>query len=202
MKSLIFSTLFLSTTLFAQEGISEQSLQKLIEGNARFMKDQSSCPDRNGERRAALVSSQSPFAVIVGCSDSRVSPEIIFDQGVGDLFVVRVAGNVVGPIELDSVEYSAIYLGSSIIVVLGHEGCAAVKAVQKGTTKDIEEVARLIQPSIQKGATLEESVKANVLRVVKELKSSSVINRLINQKKINVVGGYYHLESGKVEIIK
>src|SRR5260221_14334167 len=86
-------------------------LQRLIEGNERYTKDQFISPDRTQERRQEVVLKQNPYAVIVGCSDSRVSPEIIFDQGIGDLFVVRVAGNVVGPVELDSIDYSAIYLG-------------------------------------------------------------------------------------------
>ena len=92
---------------------------------------------------------QKPFAIILGCSDSRVSPEILFDQGIGDLFIVRVAGNVAGPVELDSIEYAALYLKSSLVLVLGHENCGAITAVLDGQTKEIEHVADLIAPAIQ-----------------------------------------------------
>jgi carbonic anhydrase len=109
----------------------EMGLQRLKEGNQRYVEDKLIHPDRTSERREALQSKQQPFAIIVGCSDSRVAPEIVFDQGVGDLFIVRVAGNVVGPIELDSIEYAAEYLKSCLIVVMGHQNCGAVDAVMK-----------------------------------------------------------------------
>lgn len=183
------------------------SLQRLISGNERYVNDRLLHPDRTSVRREELRVSQAPFAVILGCSDSRVSPEIIFDQGLGDLFVVRVAGNVVGPLELDSVEFSALYLGSAIIMVLGHENCGAVSAVLQNKTQEIEAVAELIEPAVIKSRTikdgnpLENAVKTNVMMVVNQLKLAPVIKKLIQEKKIEVVGGYYHLGSGKVELI-
>ncbi len=186
--------------------ICQEAFQKLKEGNARFMKDQLTHPDRTSERRESVVSKQKPFAVILGCSDSRVAPEILFDQGVGDLFVVRVAGNVSGPLELDSIEYAALHLGSCLVVVLGHENCGAVEAVVQHQTQDIEAVAELIEPAVKNIPTdqpnsLELAVKANVKSVVDYLKQTKVIASLLEQKKIAVVGGYYHLKSGEVEML-
>lgn len=186
--------------------LPEASLQRLVEGNDRYTKDQFTSPDRTQERRLEVVSSQQPFAVIVGCSDSRVAPEIIFDQGIGDLFVVRVAGNVVGPVELDSIDYSALVLNSSIVLVLGHENCGAVKAVLAGQTKDIPAVAQLIEPAIAKVRNdpdhmLDHAIHANVEAVVTQLKNSPVLAQLMTDGKLNVVGGYYNLKSGKVDLL-
>lgn len=195
-------------TLQAGEVNPESALQRLIEGNERYVNDKLLHPDRTRFRRESLTLSQEPFATIVGCSDSRVSPEIVFDQGIGDLFVVRVAGNVVGPIELDSVDFSAQVLGSSIILVLGHENCGAVKAVLDGQAQGIPAVAELIEPAvikaknIQGGNPLENAVKTNVRQVVQHLQNSSIIKQFIQDKKITVVGGYYNLGSGKVEFLK
>jgi carbonic anhydrase len=190
----------------ANEMNPAQALKQLIEGNSRYQQEKLLHPNRSKEARICCADGQNPFAVILGCSDSRVSPEIIFDQGIGDLFVVRVAGNVVGAVELDSIEYAGIYLKSSIIMVLGHENCGAIQAVINGQTKDIETVASLIAPSLelartQKGSLIENTVKDNVLYVVDTLKKSSVLARLIKEKKIAVVGGYYDFESGAVQLI-
>jgi carbonic anhydrase len=181
--------------------LPSESLQKLIDGNERYINDKPLYANHSSDRRAALTSKQKPFATILGCSDSRVSPEIVFDQGLGDLFVVRVAGNVVGPIELDSIDYSAKYLGSSLIVVLGHESCGAVSAVRDGKTADIQDLAELIYPSIQDASSLENAIKDNVRAVVNDLKKSRLLQSLIQKKQVNCVGAYYHLATGKVEIL-
>lgn len=197
---------FFAACALHAETTSEQALNRLVQGNQRFLTDTSLHPDRTVERREELSSKQEPFATIVGCSDSRVAPEILFDQGIGDLFIVRVAGNVVGPIELDSIEYSVIYLHASLIVVLGHEDCGAVKAVMSGTTKDIEAVANLIEPAVKKTATqtenrLENTIKANVDLVVQQLQKSSVLKKYIDENKLLVKGGYYNFHTGKVELL-
>ncbi len=184
----------------------KEALQRLLDGNKRYVEGQLEHPDRGQERRSETALSQYPFASILGCADSRVSPEILFDQGIGDLFIVRVAGNVLGPVELDSIEYSALYLGSSLILVLGHENCGAIKAVMQGNTKDIEAVASLILPAIDHGknfknVSLEEAIKRNVEYVTQELKKSPVLDNLIKNKKLAVVGGYYDFLSGKVDLI-
>jgi len=184
----------------------EEAVKQLLDGNERYFRDMLEHPNRSNERREAVSNKQTPFAVIVGCSDSRVSPEIVFDQGIGDLFVVRVAGNVVGPIEIASIEYSSAYLGSSLVFVLGHEKCGAVMAVLNHQTKDIEPIAEKIEAAIKAdsprpaGNELENAIKANIRAVVKELRQNEILAKLIAQKKIGIVGGYYNLESGKVEL--
>jgi carbonic anhydrase len=190
----------------ADEMNPTQALRQLVEGNNRYKQEKLLHPNRSKEARICSAKGQNPFAIILGCSDSRVSPEIIFDQGIGDLFVVRVAGNVVGPIELDSIEYSALYLKSSIIMVLGHQNCGAIQAVINGQTQDIEAVASLIAPSLelartQEGSLIENTVKDNVLYVVDILRKSPTLAKLIEEKKIDIVGGYYDFETGSVDLV-
>lgn len=219
LRTLFLGSLLLlgGTKLLAEDRLTPVgALVKLMEGNRRFMQELATRPRQGVQHRQQLSNAQAPFAVIVGCSDSRVSPEIIFDQGLGDLFVVRVAGNVVGPVEIASIDYSAIYLHSSIILVLGHEQCGAIRAVLDGTTKDIEPVVELMDPALtsasertafhqseQTGGSMnliEESVKENVRFVVEKLRATPAIQRLIREKKIDVVGGYYHF-TGEVELL-
>ena len=178
------------------------SLQRLVEGNQRYTKDQLLHADHSPDRRDSLLNAQKPFAAILGCSDSRVIPEVIFDQGLGDLFVVRVAGNIVGPIGLDSIDYAVKILGASLIVVIGHESCGAVGAVMDGKTADIQAIAALIKPAIQGSKSLEEAVKDNVRQTVATLKKNPLFKRLLTDKKIDCVGAYYHLGTGNVEILK
>ncbi|MBS0627071.1 MAG: carbonic anhydrase [Verrucomicrobia bacterium] len=191
----------------------EEALQKLLDGNNRYIQDRLLHPDRNTERREAVSARQEPFAIILGCSDSRVPPEIIFDQGVGDLFVVRVAGNVVGPIALESIEFSTKYLHSSLIIVLSHERCGAVNAVLEGITIDIKTISSLIEPVIEecKGSCphdtpaedlLDLCIRSNAKNIVKYIKTSPIISQHIAEKKIDVLAGYYDLGTGKVEILK
>jgi carbonic anhydrase len=200
----VFFTILLSASLSAEQ----EGLKRLLQGNERYVQDKLEHPNRSLERRQAIASKQEPFATIVGCADSRVSPEIVFDQGVGDLFVVRVAGNVIGPLELDSIEYSIIHLHASVIVVLGHENCGAVDAVIKGTVQDIESVAELIQPAVQVAREknphnlLEASIKANALRMKDFLLKTSVIQKYVSDKKLEVYAGYYNLQTGAVELLK
>lgn len=183
----------------------EEALQKLIDGNKRYMQDILEHPRRDEERRQEVKSLQEPFAVIVGCSDSRVSPEVIFDQGIGDLFVVRVAGNVVGPLELDSIDYGTAVLHSTVVLVLGHENCGAVQAVLAGQTKLIESVADLIKSGVKDcrdcAQDLPRATKFNVQHVVAALKKTPILKKLIDEKRLLIVGGYYHLGNGNVEIL-
>ncbi len=204
MGKLIILGLALSAQLSAIT--PEDALLRLKEGNDRFTSDSSTHPDRTAERRQETSETQEPFATILGCSDSRVAPEIIFDQGIGDLFIVRVAGNISGPIELDSIEYSVVYLHSSLIVVLGHENCGAVKAVLHGMTKDIEAVAELIQPAAKKTKDLtknrlENTIQLNAKMVAEQLRKSPVLSRYIKEKKLEIVAGYYDFHDGKVLIL-
>lgn len=194
--------------LFAAPQTPKEALNLLMEGNKRFVKDQTTCQDRNQSRREATVAKQKPFAIVLGCSDSRIPPEIAFDQGIGDIFVVRVAGNIVDTVALDSIEYSALYNGSSIVIVLGHQSCGAVTAVLNHNTKNIEAIANLIDPAIQHAQqkqksklTLNEAIEANILNSMKIIKKSPVIAKLIKEEKIDVVGAYYDLESGEIRLL-
>lgn len=185
----------------------QASLQRLIEGNKRFLDDKTTCPDRNQMRRLSTAAQQKPFAIILGCSDSRIPPEIAFDQGIGDIFVVRVAGNIVSAVELDSIEYSAIHNGSSIIMVLGHQNCGAVEAVIAKKTKDIETIADLIKPALTKlkqssPVNLVDAIEANVNNSVARIKESEVIQKLIKAGKIDVVPAYYDFTTGAVRILE
>jgi carbonic anhydrase len=182
-------------------------LQQLLAGNQRYKEEKLLHPNHSKEARVSLAAGQAPCAIILGCSDSRVSPEIIFDQGIGDLFIVRVAGNVADRVELDSIKYAALYLKSPLILVVGHENCGAVQAVINGQTKDIQSVASMIRPSLklartQTGSLLENTIKDNVLYVVEKLKKNSELADLIQKGMLNIVGGYYHFASGDVEILK
>lgn len=185
----------------------EVALKRLFEGNDRYVRDALEHPNRSQDRREAIVAKQSPFAIILGCADSRVSPEIIFDQGVGDLFVVRIAGNVIGPLELDSIEYAASYLNSVVVVVLGHENCGAVDAVIQGNTKEIEAVAQLIEPAVREARHSSSenlwtrAVKINALRMKKFLLDSPVLAKFVKEKKIEIHAAYYNLQTGRVELL-
>jgi carbonic anhydrase len=189
----------------------KEALEKLVAGNARYIKDHllHQC---HTERREAVSSRQEPYAIILGCSDSRVPPEIIFDQGVGDLFVVRVAGNVVGEVSLCSIEFATKYLHSSLIFVLAHERCGAVTAVYKGDTTDIEPLSNLIDPVIKEckkecqnassDELLDRCIRSNAKNVANNIRTSPLIARYIKENKIDVVAGYYDLYTGKVEILE
>jgi carbonic anhydrase len=189
-------------------GSSETAVDKLKKGNERFVSGKPIHPGQTSGRRDEVLSKQAPFAVIVSCSDSRVPPEIIFDQGIGDLFVVRVAGNIVGPIELDSIEYATNILHAPFVLVLGHQNCGAVSAVMagKGVTDDIEAITPYILPAVEKakklpGDRLENTIKTNVELVIESLKKGPVLAKLIKEKKLDIQGGYYELNQGKVEFL-
>lgn len=185
----------------------EQALQELIEGNNRFVKRKRKNPDHY-TRLVEVAKSQKPFASILGCADSRVPAEIVFDQGFGDLFVCRVAGNIAIPEEIGSLEFGSLVLGSKVIMVLGHERCGAVDATIKGAQVpgQIASLLEAIKPGIEKaknlpGDKLENCCKANVLAQVEKLKKSPVISQLIADKKLVVVGGYYDLDTGRVTML-
>lgn len=183
------------------------ALQQLLDGNKRYVNNKSNQINRDEIRRKEIVEIQLPFAVIVGCSDSRVSPEIIFDEGLGHLFVVRVAGNVIGEIELESIEYGALDLSSALILILGHENCGAVNAVIKNQTSDLPEIAKLISPAIQSiekddnSLNLERAIKTNALNMKAYLEKNEKLQKLIHDKKIEIHAAYYNLKTGIVELL-
>jgi carbonic anhydrase len=190
-----------------------EALRDLLEGNKRFMSGRTTAPRRQPSDFAALSASQSPDAVIVGCADSRVPPEIVFDQGVGDLFVVRVAGNVVsgtGLIVKGSIEYAVAELGVPLIMVLGHSGCGAVKAALEhiessdqlpGAIRGLVDILRPVVARVQgePGDRLENAIRANVAASVDRLKGlAPVLAPAVKKDTLRVVGAVYDLRSGSV----
>lgn len=199
-----------------EEGVTaEDALNALIEGNKRFVSGNLMTKDLSEEVRIDLSENgQNPFATILTCSDSRVAPELLFDQGLGDLFVIRDAGNVADTAEIASVEYAVEHLECPLVVVLGHEKCGAVQASIEGgeVTPNIQQVINKIQPSIDKvkaeNKEVEEEELAseieneNAKETVNELLKSATIKELVDSGKVKLVAAKYHIESGEVEILE
>lgn len=186
----------------------DQALQELMAGNKRFVEAKRKNPHQDMSRIKAVAQSQSPFACILGCADSRVPPEILFDQGIGDLFVVRLAGNIATIEEIASEEYGTGVLGAKVLMVLGHERCGAVKAALEGKPLpgSLNSLVDAIRPAIDKtkgqsGDALTNAIKENVRMQVATLKKSPIISALIKEGKVNVVGGYYDLDTGEVSLV-
>jgi carbonic anhydrase len=190
-------------------------LVQLLEGNKRFMKGELAHPRRKPEDFVPLAEGQAPLAVIVGCADSRVAPELIFDQGMGDLFVIRVAGNVIsgtGSSLKGSIEYAVAELGVPLIVVLGHSQCGAVKAAIKHIDANdalpgsINDLVDLIKPAVaavkdKPGNLLDNAIKANVERGVERLKHlEPLLADPVKKGTLKIVGAVYDLHSGKVTV--
>jgi len=194
-------------------GTPDEALKLLVAGNARYVANQPQQRDFSAGR-ASRALGQAPFAAILGCADSRIAPELAFDQGAGDLFVVRVAGNFVTPDGLGSLEYGAAVLGTKLIMVLGHHSCGAVNAtvaaLQKGNTLPghIADLVRAMKPGIdptlkQPGSDLEQrAVVANVLYNVNRLKTATpILAAMVAKGELGVVGGVYDIATGKVNLV-
>lgn len=187
----------------------DEATKRLVDGNRRFVNNDATHPNQTAEHRLALAKGQKPFAVVVTCSDSRVCPEIIFDQGLGDLFVVRVAGNSVGDVELGSIEYAVEHLGAKLILVLGHENCGAVDAAIKGgeTHGHIGDVTSPLKPAVDAtkgylGNVLDAAVRHNAKYVADSLRvRDSLFKQNIAKGEVRVFGARYDLDSGLVEIL-
>lgn len=188
---------------------ADDALNRLMEGNHRFTQQQSEYPHQSLKRLQEVAYAQHPYATILSCADSRVPAEIIFDAGIGDLFDVRVAGNIVTPEVLGSLEYAVLQLDTPLIVVLGHERCGAITAAVKGGTLpgSIGTLVAAIQPGIDLGEgvsdeSIEKAVVANVAYQINAVKRNSpLIAERILKNQLKIVGGRYDLDSGKVEII-
>jgi carbonic anhydrase len=176
--------------------------QRLVEGNARFAEGKAAGPRRDRARVTEVAGTQRPFAAVLGCADSRVPPEIVFDQGVGDLFVVRNAGNVVTSEGIASLEYGTLVLGASVLVVCGHSACGAVKATIAGDAVpgQISALYQHIMPAVDRaGKDLDGAIHANVEIQARTLKQASpVIAGLVRDGKLAVRGGIYDLSSARV----
>jgi carbonic anhydrase len=197
---------------------AREALALLREGNQRFVSNVSNRDSfESRARRIELATSQAPFAAILGCSDSRVPVEIVFDQGLGDLFVIRVAGNIVAPSQIGSVEFAAEQFGSRLVVVLGHSRCGAIETTLEQLRRPVENQSRnlrsivdLVRPAVEgllttdlkhdQQALLHAAVRANISASVRNLRhGSDIIENLIQNAGLRVVGAEYSLETGMVD---
>lgn len=194
---------------------AEEALARLKDGNARFVSGEARFPTVQKEVLADLAKGQQPYATILGCSDSRVPPELVFDAGFGELFVVRVAGNVLGPSILGTLQYAAAHLHTPLFVVLGHEGCGAVKAAIASKFHDAEHRSRIevllenILPALDgidatqpPEALLHSAVEANVRNTVRELLETPEAQVRYATSGLKLVGAVYDLESGRVRFLE
>jgi carbonic anhydrase len=193
------------------------ALKRLSDGNRRFVANETTFAQASAARRATLVAGQEPFAIILGCSDSRVPAELVFDLGFGDLFVIRVAGNVVAPSQIGSVEFAAARFGTRLVVVMGHSQCGAVVAtvdelMGRSTTesRNLRSIVDRVRPSVATlmagphpedgDALISAAVRANVRASVHQLKhGSELVERLVASEGLLVVGAEYSLETGVVD---
>ncbi|MGQ0764744.1 MAG: carbonic anhydrase [Gemmatimonadota bacterium] len=198
---------------------ARQALERLKEGNRRFASDGGSGSEvwLHPSQRAALAAGQEPLAIILGCSDSRVPAEIVFDQGLGDLFVIRVAGNIVAPSQVGSVEFAAARFGTRLVVVLGHSQCGAIlatiselRAPSGGQSRNLQSIVDRIRPAVaglmqtslrdDPDALVREAVRANIRASADHLRhGSATLEQLIRDEGLMVVGAEYSLETGIVD---
>jgi carbonic anhydrase len=196
-----------------------EGLQRLREGNRRFAEDLQTGRLSTEARRNELVDGQEPFAIILGCSDSRVPAEIVFDQGLGDLFVIRVAGNIVAPSQIGSVEFAAERTGARLVVVLGHSMCGAILATleelerpSENRSPNLRSIVDRIRPSLvtllktelweTRDSLVDQAVQANIRASVDHLRRGSpILEKLIQNDELLIVGAEYSLETGAVEFL-
>lgn len=186
----------------------DAALQALMAGNQRFVGHQSQHPHQSSARLAAVAQVQQPFATVLSCADSRVPVELLFDQGIGDIFDVRVAGNIVTPTTLGSLEYAVALLGTPVLMVLGHERCGAVTAAVQNEPLpgDISRFIEAILPAVkrvkgQPGDKVDNAVIANVQYQIEQLKRSSLIAERVESGQLRIVGGRYDLDTGRVQLV-
>ena len=190
---------------------ADEALQILQAGNERFVggKLNSVTPDEVSQRRAELAKGQKPFAVVVCCSDSRVGPEIVFDQELGNIFVVRSAGQVLDAAGIGSIEYAVAHLGSGLVIVLGHEHCGAVAAAVADAKEPghIADIIKAIHPAVEKtrgmkGDAVDNAVRANVQDIAAHLKKTGpILSERVKAGRLKIIGGVLSLNSGKVDIL-
>jgi carbonic anhydrase len=187
----------------------DAALARLMSGNHVFVETMAATRTQTIAERAALGAGQAPWASILTCADSRLAPEIIFNTGLGDIFVARVAGNIADPAETASLEYGSAVLGSQLIVVMGHSSCGAVKSAieaskgEKMPSPDLEHLVAAIMPAVRSvsgkpGDPLVNAIKANVLESVHQLRANALLKDLAAHGKLKIAGAYYDLSSGKV----
>lgn len=197
---------------------AQEALERLRDGNRRFVSGVGNDETpRDNTRRVELARNQKPFAIVLGCSDGRVPAEIVFDQGLGDLFVIRVAGNIVAPSQMDSVEFAASRYGTPLVVVLGHTQCGAILATleelqqpAENQSRNLRSIVDRVRPSVEVllktelrhdlDALQRHAVRANVIASVNQLKhGSQILEQLIQNEDVLIVGAEYSVETGVVE---
>ncbi|HEY9735683.1 MAG TPA: carbonic anhydrase, partial [Trichocoleus sp.] len=184
------------------------ALDKLMAGNQRFIHQQLQHPDQSQKRLQEVSQAQHPFATILSCADSRVPAEIIFDQGIGDLFDVRIAGNIATPEALGSIEYAVALLGTPVLMVVGHERCGAVTAAVQAEELpgDIGTFVQAILPAVERvkgntGDLVDNAVTANVKYQIEQLMRSQILSSRVQSGQLKVVGGRYDLDTGEVVVV-
>lgn len=217
---------FWGALAWASSGVgvtADEALKKLMDGNKRYVDmTMNACGESNAVAREKLTKGQKPYAIILSCSDSRVAPELIFDQGLGDIFVIRDAGNVTDPIVLGSIEYAAEHIGSPLIMVLGHERCGAVTATVEANGKgegNIGAIVKTIAPALKKvkaecakNKDCDKKDKAKLIECVVDknarmvaanlVKQSKVIAELVKEGKLKIVAAKYDLDDGTVTLFE
>ncbi len=187
----------------------DEALEALMAGNERYVSGTPQHPRQSADRRAEVAGGQHPFAVVITCADSRVPPEILFDQGIGDLFIVRVAGNIADDAVIGSVEYAVDHLGVPLVVVLGHTHCGAVHATIVGSdaTGRIARIVERIVPAVERarglpGELADNAMRENIAIVVDELRRSEpILGRLVAEGRLEIIGAVYDIENGGVDIL-
>ena len=220
MKKVLFTIGLISTfvfninTSFAHniDNLSaDEAIKKLKQGNKRFVQLHQKHPDESGKRRKEMLKGQHPFVVILSCSDSRVPPELIFDQGLGDIFEIRNAGNVLNKHVIGSIEYAVMHCGVKLIVIMGHQDCGAINATLSGVseTEYIQALEDSIQPAVNhckaKGIEINSDnvVKAHVMQDINELlEQDTNLVKYMKEHNVKIIPAYYHLDSGKVDFLK
>jgi carbonic anhydrase len=185
---------------------ADAALAELKAGNAHHVAKKYQHPHQTADRQHLLVSGQTPHSAILTCSDSRVPPEIVFDEGLGDIFAIRVAGNVAGDDETASIEYAAEHLHVPLVVVMGHQQCGAVSAAVEGGTMPgkLPTLMAALQPAVDQSAheagdRIDNAVRDNVVHVVEQLRTAKpVLSELVEEGKLRIVGAVYSLDTGKV----
>ena len=188
---------------------ADEALKLLLDGNQRFVAGKLEHPNQTPERRAEVAKGQHPFASVLACSDSRTPPEIIFDRGLGDIFTVRVAGNVADKVVIESLDYSVKHLGVRVMMVLGHRRCGAVIAAVAGHEEegDVGPMLSELRPAVEAskgmaGDPVENAVRENVKLVMKNLATSEELSAMVKSGELKVVGGIYDLDTGTIEMLK
>jgi len=205
------SPAFVTETARPEIHDAETALQELKAGNQRFVDGTMRHPGHSPQHRQEIAQNQRPFAVILACSDSRMATELVFDQGLGDLFVIRVAGNIVGPTILGSIEYALEHLCTPLVMVLGHQNCGAVTATletlrnKTEATGDIETIVDAIEPAVavaehRPGDLLDNTIRANADHSRDAITSAPELQAALKKRSVKVVSAYYNLESGVVSV--